>query len=128
MNSELILEDKSMLLKLEECLYKLVADMIKGTKKSCEIGKVTNKKRSPTIIPFKEIENSFFIFYPKKSAHYTDKWDGKKKECRILMGKIFERIEGKVYSEKETLTLLPNKKYDPYTKDDFCIAFVRIVE
>lgn len=129
MSKTIILENENKIIDLEKRLYHAVIDLINGVIKRFPLQKITaNEQTSPIVIPFPEIPNSFFVYYPPNSDHYVEKWDGKKKHCVILHGKIFESVENKVYIENEEFDIESGKTYDPYTKDEMCLAFVKIIE
>lgn len=123
--NDLTIDNQTIIHKLEHTLLEFVMAIMKGEKTNTPIIRLSKKKRSPIVIPFPEIENSFIIYYPANSAHYVE-WDGEKKTCRILDGQLYDAIEGRSYTKEDgVFEVSPNKRYDPFTKGDDCIAFVR---
>ena len=116
---------ETMIQQFERKLFDVAMKLLKGEIKSTPMIKLTDSEKSPVVIPFDEIENSFIIFYPPNSDHYVDCWDGQRKLCRILDGTIYENTEKRVYSKNDEFTIEKGKAYDPYTRDSFCIAFVK---
>lgn len=111
--------------KFQDKLFDIVSNLLKGNIKRAPIIRLTKSKKSPVLIPFNEIENSFIIFYPPNSDHYVDDWDGVKKSCKILEGTIYNSTDGRVFGKGESFDIKPDEKMDPYTKDQYCIAFVQ---
>jgi hypothetical protein len=123
--NNITIDSENIIGKLEHNLLGWVMGLMKGEIKNSPVKRLTKGSKSPVVIPFPEIENSFIVFYPPNSDHYVDKWDGSRKFCKILDGTIYESTEKSVYSKDDEFEIERDKKYDPYTLNGHCIAFVK---
>lgn len=100
--------------KLEDCIY--------------SPKKIIEGDRPPLIAPLKGVENEYIIYYPTNSTSYPHKLDGIKKEVHILIGEIHEKRCNKTFVQGDDFTIPSNQDYEPYTRDQICIAHIKMIE
>jgi hypothetical protein len=117
--------------KLTYSLVDMLTNFLQGKKKpeDCVITltPVTTGDRSPLIIRSRDVENEFFLFYPRFSKSYTHELYGVRKRCEVIQGEIHEAVCGKTFTpESGEFIIEPDQSYKPYTTGSTCIARVII--
>jgi hypothetical protein len=110
-------------------LIDLVLNSLKGSEdlKDCIYTPMplTDQPNTPEIALRKGTTNEYIIYYPKHSAKYIHKLDGVIKRCEVLMGRIYERKCGREFTPEDGEFIIESdEEYEPYTKDEICIAII----